>query len=110
MYTSMLKKLVVLWCIVTICNATVETTKNNNKDATSRVAIIGAGIGGASCAYYTNKFAPSSQIDVFEQNSIAGGRLKHVTFGGEVIEVGGDAWSSVCYFSCLFHFVEEVHC
>jgi len=78
-------------------NEEVDSVYKVEKDA-SRIAIIGAGIGGAACAYYTHKFGPNTVIDVYEQNSIAGGRLKHVTFGGEVVEVGGDAWSSVNYY------------
>lgn len=62
------------------------------------VAVIGGGIAGASTAFYLSQFAPGSQVDVFEKNPIVGGRLKHVTFGGAVCEVGGDAWSSVCEF------------
>jgi len=59
------------------------------------VAIVGGGIGGASCAYFLNKFAPGTVIDIYEKEGQVGGRLKHVVFGGEVCEVGGDAWSSV---------------
>lgn len=59
------------------------------------VAIIGGGIGGATTAFYLNQFAPDVKIDVFEKETIVGGRLKHVTFAGAVCEVGGDAWSSV---------------
>lgn len=61
----------------------------------AQVAIVGAGIGGAACSYFLHQFAPDILIDVYEKNDIVGGRLKHVTFGGEVCEVGGDAWSSV---------------
>jgi predicted NAD/FAD-binding protein len=64
-----------------------------------RVAVVGAGIGGAACSYFLHQFAPNTLVDVYEKEDIVGGRLKHVTFGGEVCEVGGDAWSSVCYLA-----------
>ena len=63
--------------------------------AVQRVAIVGGGIGGAACAYFLQQFAPDILVDVYEKDSTVGGRLKHVIFGGEVCEVGGDAWSSV---------------
>lgn len=63
------------------------------------VAIVGGGIGGAACAYFLHLFAPEVVVDVYEKESIVGGRLKHVTFGGEVCEVGGDAWSTVCFLA-----------
>jgi len=66
--------------------------------ASKNVAIIGAGIGGGSTAYYLSKYAPRNSnpdIYIFEKENRIGGRMKHVTIGGEVCEVGADAWSSV---------------
>ena len=61
------------------------------------ITIIGAGIGGASAAYYlTHLDAPSANttLHVYERRDYVGGRLKHTIIGGETVELGGDAWSS----------------
>lgn len=60
-----------------------------------QVAIVGAGIGGASTSYYLHKWRPQSSITVFERNDYIGGRLKHIVLDGVTVEVGGDAWSQV---------------
>ena len=54
-----------------------------------RVAVIGAGIGGASLSFYLQQFGanaslPRCEITAFERNDYIGGRLKHVT--------GFEAW------------------
>ena len=59
------------------------------------VGIIGAGIGGGAVAYYTRMLqGNATNLTVFERNDYIGGRLKHTVIDGQVIELGGDAWSS----------------
>jgi hypothetical protein len=57
------------------------------------IAIVGGGIGGASVAYYAKGLIPDAKISVFERNDYIGGRLHHVDFEGETIELGGSAWT-----------------
>eukprot|EP00948_MAST-09A_sp_MAST-9A-sp1_P002535 g2535.t1 len=66
-----------------------------------RVAIIGGGIGGASVAYFT-KFPPDGKKEkgenvefvVYERRDYVGGRLKHTYLDNQLVELGGDAWST----------------
>ena len=52
-------------------------------------AIIGAGIGGASTAYFLKqKFGASCQISIFESDHI-GGRLATVKMANQEYEIGG---------------------
>ncbi|KAG7853686.1 hypothetical protein KL941_000736 [Ogataea angusta] len=54
-----------------------------------RVAIVGAGAGGASCAYYLQKFTDYQfNITVFEKNSYVGGRATNIDFDGVEVELG----------------------
>ncbi|XP_008821470.1 prenylcysteine oxidase 1 [Nannospalax galili] len=54
-----------------------------------RIAIIGAGIGGTSSAYYLRKkFGNDVKIDVFEREEV-GGRLATLKVQGHEYEVGG---------------------
>ncbi|CAI9740975.1 prenylcysteine oxidase 1-like [Octopus vulgaris] len=54
-----------------------------------RIAIVGAGIGGTSTAYYLRQlFGDQAIIDIYESNSV-GGRLDTLKFDGEFIETGG---------------------
>lgn len=63
--------------------------------AQRRMAIIGAGIGGGSVAYYSQNFSNESfSIVAFERQDYIGGRLKHIVHNGQVLELGGDAWAS----------------
>ena len=41
-----------------------------------RVAIVGAGIGGSSAAYFMHEALPDAHIDVFEKDSAVGGRVQ----------------------------------
>jgi len=63
-------------------------------DLVNDVCIVGAGIGGASTAYYMFQRNSSTTVRAFERRDYVGGRLKHVVIEGNVIEIGGDAWSS----------------
>nr|KAF6329172.1 prenylcysteine oxidase 1 [Pipistrellus kuhlii] len=54
-----------------------------------RIAIIGAGIGGTSAAYYLRqKFGKDVKIDLFERGEV-GGRLATITLQGQEYEAGG---------------------
>ncbi|XP_038603323.1 prenylcysteine oxidase 1 [Tachyglossus aculeatus] len=54
-----------------------------------KIAVIGAGIGGTSAAYYLRqKFGQDVQIDVFEKGDV-GGRLATLTMEGQEYEAGG---------------------
>ena len=68
-----------------------------------RVAVVGAGIGGAAASYYVAQMLagagqPDPTIVVFERGAEVGGRLKHIEFGAPgkrvKVEVGGAAWAS----------------
>ncbi|TKC35006.1 hypothetical protein EI555_002103 [Monodon monoceros] len=62
---------------------------NSASRAMGRTAIIGAGIGGTSAAYYLRqKFGNDVKIDVFEKGEV-GGRLATVTMQGQEYESGG---------------------
>uniref|UniRef100_A0A8C9QEZ7 Protoporphyrinogen oxidase n=1 Tax=Spermophilus dauricus TaxID=99837 RepID=A0A8C9QEZ7_SPEDA len=53
------------------------------------IAIIGAGIGGTSSAYYLRqKFGKDVKIDLFERKEV-GGRLATLTVEGQEYEAGG---------------------
>lgn len=53
------------------------------------IAIVGAGIGGASASHFlTELFDGNLEIDIFESNKI-GGRLATVNVGGKEYEAGG---------------------
>lgn len=53
------------------------------------IAIIGAGIGGTSAAYYLRqKFGKDVKIDLFERGEV-GGRLATMTVRGQEYEAGG---------------------
>ena len=54
-----------------------------------KIAVIGAGIGGTSAAYYLRqKFGKDVKIDVFEKGEV-GGRLATLTMQGQEYESGG---------------------
>lgn len=85
------------WYIAAMSIATAST---GTKDRPCRVAVIGAGIGGASLSFYLQQFGanaslPRCEITAFERNDYIGGRLKHVTGFGDtsVVELGGAAWT-----------------
>ncbi|KAG7929972.1 hypothetical protein KL925_000714 [Ogataea polymorpha] len=54
-----------------------------------RVAIVGSGAGGASCAYYLRKFTDHQfNVTIFEKNSYVGGRATNINFDGVEAELG----------------------
>jgi hypothetical protein len=64
---------------------------SNNISSRKQVAIIGAGIGGTSVAYFIrNNFYDFNPVDitVFESTAIIGGRMKSVKYRGDTVELG----------------------
>jgi len=56
----------------------------------ARVGIIGAGGGGSACAYWLRKLGGVQlDIEVFEKEPVAGGRVNSATISGETMELGG---------------------
>eukprot|EP01133_Synstelium_polycarpum_P016690 gene16690-19841_t len=60
-----------------------------NANPVKRIGIIGAGVGGASCAYYLEKcFGADAEITLFERH-LVGGRAHAIEIDGGMVEVGG---------------------
>ncbi|XP_067388457.1 prenylcysteine oxidase 1 [Emydura macquarii macquarii] len=71
-----------------------------------RIAIIGAGIGGTSAAYFLRqKFGKDLQIDVFEKGTV-GGRLATINVEGKDYEAGGSIIHPLNLH--MKHFVKEL--
>ncbi|BFZ16219.1 hypothetical protein BsWGS_19258 [Bradybaena similaris] len=61
----------------------------HSTDLKLRIAVIGAGLGGTSAAFYLRQLFPdTTQIDIFEANKV-GGRTALVDIGGKEYEAGG---------------------
>ncbi|KAF6105406.1 prenylcysteine oxidase 1 [Phyllostomus discolor] len=78
--------LLVLWLLLGswVCPGSTELRAPPDK-----IAIIGAGIGGTSAAYYLRqKFGKDVKIDVYERGEV-GGRLATLTVQGQEYEAGG---------------------
>ncbi|XP_063788156.1 prenylcysteine oxidase 1 isoform X1 [Pseudophryne corroboree] len=55
----------------------------------SKIAVVGAGIGGTSAAYFLRqKFGKDVQVDIFEKGDV-GGRLSTLEMEGNLYEAGG---------------------
>ncbi|XP_045823802.1 farnesylcysteine lyase isoform X1 [Trifolium pratense] len=69
-----------------------QSQPHSDAPPSSTVCIIGAGIGGSSVAHFIRKYSPditpTTKIQVFERNSIVGGRIATVTIAGETFEAG----------------------
>lgn len=82
------------------------------RNRTPQIAIIGAGIAGASVAHHLHQFALLAQplgVTVFEKEARAGGRIKSAHVCGELfkdIEVGAVAFSEEDWY--LVQAMEEV--
>jgi monoamine oxidase len=73
-----------------------------------RVAIIGAGIAGASAAYFISNEASLHGIDItiYYSSSKVGGRLKSVNYRGRTLEIGAQYWSNEDW--CMARAMEKV--
>jgi protoporphyrinogen oxidase len=54
------------------------------------LAIIGAGIGGCSAAYFTRKYLPNSKITLYEASDRVGGRVLTSDEGPLKLEMGAE--------------------
>ena len=87
------------WVIVTLPDAEIYQCDPN--EPVKSVAIVGAGSGGASTAYYLNRFKhPCSRINitVYERSSYVGGRSTTVEVYGdptELVELGASIFVEV---------------
>ncbi|XP_072030757.1 uncharacterized protein [Amphiura filiformis] len=72
----------------------VKQEEKESMPSGPRIAIIGSGIGGSSCAYYLHKLLPNAQLSIFEANDRIGGRIMSVNIEGVIVEVGAAAWAS----------------
>jgi len=64
------------------------------------LAIIGAGIGGCSAAYFARKYLPYSKVTVYEMENRIGGRV--FTFNGEEMksEIGAAFFNPINKIVC----------
>uniref|UniRef100_A0A147B0V2 Prenylcysteine oxidase 1 n=1 Tax=Fundulus heteroclitus TaxID=8078 RepID=A0A147B0V2_FUNHE len=66
-----------------------ETPAQEDGTPPSRIAVVGAGIGGSATAHFLRQhFGPEVQVDVFEKGEV-GGRLATVTVNHNEYESGG---------------------
>ena len=84
------KKMFLSSCIIFTLVSSISQIEGRSTTEEGDVCIVGAGIGGAAVAYFSN----SRKSKVFEARDYVGGRLKHIELDGVTIELGGDAWSS----------------
>ncbi|XP_069475013.1 prenylcysteine oxidase 1 [Ambystoma mexicanum] len=78
-----------LLCSLGLCLQRGLTETRAVRHPPARIAIIGAGIGGTSAAYFVRqKFGDHVPIDVFERGDV-GGRLATVEIEGKEYEAGG---------------------
>ncbi|MEJ2271188.1 MAG: NAD(P)-binding protein [Candidatus Bathyarchaeota archaeon] len=70
------------------------------------LAIIGAGIGGSSAAYFARKYLPNSKITVYEMNKRVGGRTLTYHYGKNQIELGAAFFNS--NNKIIFDLIKEI--
>jgi len=58
------------------------------------LAVIGAGIGGCSAAYFARKYLPDSRVTVYEKGNRVGGRVYTFNSKGTKIELGAEFFNS----------------
>ncbi|XP_071784545.1 uncharacterized protein [Asterias amurensis] len=75
-------------CLVLISLVFTSTTMAHGGHPTKSVVIIGAGIGGTSCAHYLSKQDPIDKITIFEAQDDVGGRIKDVSFWNTTVGLG----------------------
>ena len=59
-------------------------------NCTSKIAIIGSGIGGTHTAYLLSNSNINSEIHIYEQSNFSGGRVNTEEFEGKVFELGAE--------------------
>lgn len=82
---------------------------SSNVSTRKQIVIIGAGIGGASAAYFIQNnvydFAPVD-ITVFESTANVGDKMKSMKYRGHTIELGAQYWSEDDW--CMARAMSEV--
>merc|ERR1712110_911535 len=78
--------------IFALCALWLDSTHAASNDT---ISVVGAGIGGGAFSYYLKRFGCDNSIQVFEANNYIGGRINEINFGGQLLELGADAWSPV---------------
>ncbi|ODV70512.1 hypothetical protein HYPBUDRAFT_151805 [Hyphopichia burtonii NRRL Y-1933] len=74
-------------------NLSPQELFNLNIDKRERIAIIGAGAGGSSAAYYLQRFSPGKyDITIFEKSDSVGGRSTTVDVKGHKVELGASVF------------------
>jgi hypothetical protein len=80
---------VLLWAAISLLCICVAAS-NSQRPERPKVAIIGAGIGGATCAYYiateSRTIGHEYDIHIFEKDDRVGGRIRSFSVEDEVIE------------------------
>nr|XP_056716074.1 prenylcysteine oxidase 1 [Euleptes europaea] len=88
------------------CSRALSSGAHEWRHPPQRIAVIGAGIGGTSAAYFLRqKFGKDVQIDVFERGAV-GGRLATINLEGEDYEAGGSVIHPLNLH--MKHFVKEL--
>lgn len=62
-----------------------------------RIAIVGAGIGGAATAYFVRQELPTARVTVFEAAPRVGGRIESFRWHGRVYELGAEVFTTFNY-------------
>ncbi|KAK7679107.1 hypothetical protein QCA50_017866 [Cerrena zonata] len=78
------------WVVLVSSNGAILSPQelfNLNIDKRERIAIIGAGAGGSSAAYYLQRFSPGKyDVTIFEKSDSVGGRSTTVDVKGHKVE------------------------
>eukprot|EP01064_Diplonema_japonicum_P011784 TRINITY_DN19239_c0_g1_i2.p1 TRINITY_DN19239_c0_g1~~TRINITY_DN19239_c0_g1_i2.p1 ORF type:complete len:629 (+),score=195.81 TRINITY_DN19239_c0_g1_i2:48-1934(+) len=86
----------VLWLLLAVGAASGNVWSSDSEETGEgiTIGIVGAGLGGASSAYFLRQALPNATIVVFEKDTI-GGRIRSVDFSDvKNIETGGSTWHS----------------
>ncbi len=59
-----------------------------------KIAVIGAGISGLTCAFYINKFRPDWEVTLYEKEENLGGKMQTHTKDGFLFEIGTNGFLS----------------
>ena len=61
----------------------------------TKLAIVGAGIGGCSAAYFAHKYLPNQNVTIYDSQNRIGGRIQTYNQSGVTIELGA------AFFNCF---------